>query len=158
MKLKLTLLLAGLAVMLAGCYSDVMVTETLKGYYRRDVFIGDINCQAPEASSILRDSLTKAFIKNGVNVTSRDNATMILSGDVFLSYGSKELASGFRTSDVGSFYGSGKSGYTIESASFKMKDTFGEILLIATFNNYDRLSVDQVGYFLGNDIALKVRK
>ena len=152
--------LVSMMMMLAvgGCYSDVTVTKELKTLDRKCIHIGQIDCNNPRVAKILRDCLQKEFIKAKLDVCDEDTATMIMTGDVFMTTEKEFAGSGWFGSYGSGGYVGGKEALAIDSTSFQVKTKDGRLLAVASYNNWVRERVERVGHFLGYDLASKLKK
>jgi len=156
-KLLFTSLLIMLIFVMGGCYSDIATTKELKTLDRKCIYFGDIKCEIPNVTEIIKDCLVKEFIKARFDICDEVNATMILSGDIFIASKEDFSGGGGFGSGGGAIYAGAEKKIVIDSASVRIKMRDGTLLAVGSYNNWNNASVERVGYFLGCDLANKLK-
>jgi hypothetical protein len=139
---KLFLLLGILAVSIsAGCSSDIVCTEQLKMLEYKCVYIEPLQSEDPHVGQVLRDAFEKEFMRKGVSLCDTSAATVFLSGSTFMTV--RGTAS--------------RSGQYIESITVVGKNSNGEVLLSASYDNKERYSASRLAKEFGSALAGKLR-
>lgn len=140
-----------------GCYSDIAVTEKFKSLEQKRIYVGQIECDNPRVGEILQDCIQKEFVKAKLDISNQDDATMIIGGSVFITPKKDISGTGVFGEYGGGVYGAGKEKILIDSVSLQVKAKDGTLLAIASFNNWADLNVEEVGRYLGGDLANKLK-
>lgn len=125
----------------AGCNSDIVCTERLKMLEYKCVYLAPLNSGDPHVGQVLRDALEKELIRQGIALCDSDSATVFITGSTFLT-------------TRGPMRDSGES---IESISLVGKDSNGEILLSASYDNKERYSASKLAKEFGSALAGKLK-
>ena len=125
----------------AGCNSDIVCTERLKMLEYKCVHLAPLNSKDPHVGQVLRDALEKELIRQGIALCDSDSATVFLTGSTFLT-----VRGPMR-----------ESGEAIESISLVGKDSNGEILLSASYDNKERYSASKLAKEFGSALAGKLK-
>jgi len=135
--------LVGLFVLsvFAGCGSDIVCTERLKMLEHKCVYIAPLESDDPQVGKVIRDVLEKELMRQKIELCDANTATVLFTGATFLTV-----------------RGSGSvSGQAIESVSLVGKDTNGETLLSASFDNKERYSASRLAKQFGSSLAKKLK-
>ena len=125
----------------AGCNSDIVCTNRLKLLEYKCVYIAPLESEDPHVGKVLRDALEKELIRRRVALCDPDTATVLLTGATFLTVRGTSSASS----------------QSIESISLIGKDTNGEILLSASYDNKERYSASRLAKEFGSALAGKLK-
>ena len=128
-------------VVSAGCNSDIVCTERLKMLEHKCVHLAPLNSEDPHVGQVLRDALEKELIRQGIALCDSDTATVFITGSTFLSMRGPASSSN----------------QSIESVSIVAKDSSGEILLSASYDNNDRHTAGRVAKEFGSALAGKLK-
>lgn len=142
-----------LIVSAAGCYTDIVTTPQLKTLTERRVFIQPIQSQDPYVGQVLRDVIEKEFIRKKVEIADPNTATIFITGSTFLTI--RSTSSETKLYIVGT--GSHTASQAIESVSIVAKDSSGEILLSASFDNKKRYTASKLAKKFGSALAKKLK-
>ncbi len=134
---------------LAGCNSDIVCTDRLKMLDYKCVYIEPLESENPQIGKVLRDVLEKEFIRRKVELCDPNTATIFISGATFLTARS--------TSNKNFLGGSSESSQSVESVSLVAKDSSGQILLSASYDNQDRNTVSKLAKEFGSALAGKLK-
>lgn len=137
------------AVMLAGCHSDIVTTNYLKELDEKCVYIAPIQSEDPHVGQVIRDVLEKEFIRKKVGLCDPNSATVIITGATFLT------TRGESSSNL--LASSATSAQACESVSITAKDRENHVLLSASYNNSGRDTVSQFAKSFGSALASKFR-
>jgi hypothetical protein len=140
------LLLVGVLV---GCNSDIVCTDRLAMLDYKCVYIEPLKSENPQVGEVLRDVLEKELIRRNVEVCDPNNATIFVSGATFLTERS--------TSDKNFLGASSTSSQAIESISLVAKDSTGQVLVSASYDNQERHSASKLAKEFGSALAGKLR-
>jgi hypothetical protein len=125
----------------AGCGSDIVCTDRLKMLEHKCVYIAPLESEDPHVGKVIRDVLEKELMRQQIELCDPNTATVLLTGATFLTV-----------------RGSGSvSGQAIESVSLVGKDTNGEMLLSASYDNKERYSASQLAKQFGSALAKKLK-
>ena len=133
----------------AGCNSDIVTTNRLKKLTHRCVYIAPLESKDRQIGKVLRDVIEKEFIRKKIKLCDPNTATVFMTGATFLT----ARATSSRTILTTSSYSS----QAIESVSLVAKDSEGEILLSASYDNKDRQSASQLAKEFGSALANKLK-
>jgi hypothetical protein len=136
-------------LVIAGCSSDIVVMPELRQVQERSIYIQPLKTENDSIGRVLRDVIEKEFARQSFKLVDESKATIIISGSAFLtarSLGSQTI-----------FGGSTLSTQAIESVSLVAKDTTGNLLVTASFDNKDRLSASKLGREFGKALADKIK-
>ncbi len=147
--------LVGLLVIaiFSGCHSDIVTTPTLKTLTAKCVHIEPIESENPYVGKVLRDVLEKEFIRKKVEICDSNSATIFITGSTFLTMRSTGNETKLHIVSTGSFV----STQAIESVSLVAKDSNGEILLTASYDNKEQYSASKLAKEFGSALAGKLR-
>jgi hypothetical protein len=125
----------------AGCGSDIVCTDRLKMLEHKCVYISPLESEDPHVGKVIRDVLEKELMRQQVELCDPNTATVLFSGSTFMTV-----------------RGSGSvSNQAIESVSLVGKDTNGEMLLSASYDNKERYSASQLAKQFGTALAKKLK-
>jgi hypothetical protein len=131
-----------IAIVSAGCgSSDIVVTKQMKLIDNKCVNIAPLKSDDPQVGEVLRDAIEKELLRKKIAICPSDTATIFITGSTFLT--TRGTAS--------------SSGQSIESVSLVGKDSKGEILLSATYNNQDRYTASKLAKEFGAALANKLQ-
>ncbi len=136
----------------AGCNTDIVTTKDLNKVKNKCVYISPIESQDPYVGKVLRDAIEKEFVRKGVQLCDANSANVILTGSTFLT-----TRSHGETSMLNIFGGKQDSAQSIESVTVSAKDSSGNLLLTASYNNADRLTASKLAQDLGSNLADKLK-
>ena len=125
----------------AGCNSDIVSTKQLKELEYKCVYIAPLSSEDPHVGQVLRDALEKELIRRKIAICDENSATILITGSTFLT----TRGSGSSTSQ------------SIESVSLIGKDTNGNILLTASYDNKDQYSASKLAKEFGSAVADKLK-
>lgn len=131
-------------VTLVGCNSDIVCTRQLKALKYKCVYIEPIESQDPYVGKVLRDVLEKEFIRKRVNLCDPNTATIFITGSTFMT----SRASGRKYAAANQ---------AIESISVVAKDSSGQILLTASYDNKKQYSASKLAKEFGAALAGKLK-
>jgi hypothetical protein len=126
---------------LAGCGSDIVTTDRLKMLEHKCVYITPLESEDPHVGQVIKDVLEKELMRKQVELCDPNTATVILTGSTFMTV----RGSGAATSQ------------SIESVSLVGKDTNGEMLMSASYDNKERYSASKLAQQFGSELAKKLR-
>lgn len=129
---------------LAGCNSDIVCTRQLKALKFKCVYIEPIESQDPYVGKVLRDVLEKEFIRKRVNLCDPNTATIFITGSTFMT----SRASGGKYAAANQ---------AIESISVVAKDSSGQILLTASYDNKEQYTASKLAKEFGAALAGKLK-
>ncbi|MBN2180339.1 MAG: hypothetical protein JW715_00385 [Sedimentisphaerales bacterium] len=139
---KCILVLGLLAIVIsAGCNSDIVCTERMKMLEHKCVYLAPLNSEDPHVGQVLRDALEKEFLRQGIAICDSDTATVFITGSTFLTIRGSGAAAG----------------QSIESISLIARDSAGDILMSASYDNKDRLTAGKVAREFGTALAKKLK-
>lgn len=125
----------------AGCNSDIVCTPQLKMLEYKCVYIEPLESEDPHVGKVLRDAFEKEFIRQKVALCDPNTATVIISGSTFMTV--RGTAS--------------STGQYIESITVVAKNTSGEVLLSASYDNKERYSASRLAQEFGSALASKLK-
>ncbi len=135
-----------------GCNTDIVTTKDLNKVKNKCVYISPIESQDSYVGKVLRDAIEKEFVRKGVQLCDANSANVILTGSTFLT-----TRSHGETSMLNIFGGKQDSAQSIESVTVSAKDSSGNLLLTASYNNADRLTASKLAQDLGSSLADKLK-
>ncbi len=133
----------------AGCNSDIVTTNRLKGLTHKCVYIAPLESEDPQVGKVIRDIIEKEFIRKKIELCDPNTATIFITGATFLT--AKAISSGTFLST------SSYSSQAIESVSLVAKNSNGEVLLSASYDNKDRQSASKLAQEFGAALANKLK-
>lgn len=125
----------------SGCNSDIVSTKQLKELKYKCVYIAPLSSEDPHVGQVLRDALEKELIRQRIAICDQNSATVFMTGSTFLTVRGK----GSSTSQ------------SIESVSVVGKDTNGQILLSASYDNKELYSASKLAKEFGSALAGKLK-
>ena len=132
-----------------GCNSDIVTTRFLKQLNNKCIYLEPIESNDPHVGKVIRDVIEKEFVRRKIELCDSNTATVFITGATFLT--AKATANG-------SFLGSSSSStQAIESVSVVAKDSRGQILLSASYDNKDRHSASKLAREFGSALADKLK-
>ena len=135
--------------MSAGCNSDIVTTNRLKELTHTCVYIAPLESENPQVGKVIRDVIEKEFIRKKVELCDSNTATVFITGAAFLTA---------RATSSGTFLStSSSSSQAIESVSLVAKNSNGEVLLSASYDNKDRYSASKLAKEFGTALANKLK-
>jgi hypothetical protein len=135
--------LIGLLVIItsAGCGSDIVSTDRLEMLEHKCVYIAPLESEDPHVGKVIRDCLEKELLRQNIELCDPNTATVLFAGSTFMTV-----------------RGSGSaSSQSIESVSLVGKDTDGEMLLSASYDNKERYSASKLAQQFGSELAKKLK-
>jgi hypothetical protein len=137
------------ALVCAGCNSDIVTTHHLKELGEKRVYIAPLESEDPQVGQVIRGVLEKEFIRRRVALSDPNDATVIITGATFMTT---------RGKSAGTLLGSSSSSIqACESVSVTAKDRENRILLSASYDNKDRCTVSEFARKFGSALAAKFR-
>ncbi len=133
----------------AGCNSDIVTTNRLKELTHTCVYIAPLESEDPQVGKVIRDVIEKEFIRKKIELCDSNTATVFITGATFLT--AKATSSGTFLST------SSYSSQAIESVSLVAKNSNGEVLLSASYDNKDRQSASKLAQEFGAALANKLK-
>lgn len=133
----------------AGCNSDIVTTNRLKELTLKCVYIAPLESEDPQVGKVIRDVIEKEFIRKKIELCDSNTATVFITGATFLT--AKATSSGTFLST------SSYSSQAIESVSLVAKNSNGEVLLSASYDNKDRQSASKLAQEFGAALANKLK-
>jgi len=137
-------LLIGLLVISAsaGCSSsDIVSTDRLKMLEHKCVYIAPLESEDPHVGKVIQDVLEKELMRQKIELCDPNTATVFVTGATFLTL--RGTAS--------------TSSQAIESVSLVAKDTDGEVLLSASYDNKERYTASRLAKQFGSALARKLK-
>ncbi len=135
--------------MSAGCNSDIVTTNRLKELTHTCVYIAPLESEDPQVGKVIRDVIEKEFIRKKIELCDSNTATVFITGAAFLTA---------RATSSGTFLStSSSSSQAIESVSLVAKNSNGEVLLSASYDNKDRYSASKLAKEFGTALANKLK-
>ncbi|MHC4112543.1 MAG: hypothetical protein ACYSUY_15840 [Planctomycetota bacterium] len=134
-----------------GCNSDIVTTPGLKKLTHKCVYLEPIESDDPHVGKVIRDVIEKELVRRNIELCNSDTATVFITGATFLTANAKSN---------GSFFGIGSSSSStqaIESVSVVAKDSSGQVLLSASYDNRDRYSASKLAREFGSALADKLK-
>ena len=133
----------------AGCNSDIVTTHRLKELNHKCIYVAPLESEDPQVGKVIRDVIEKEFIRKKIELCDPNTATVFITGATFLTTratASKNLL-GMESA----------SSQAIESVSLVAKDSSGEVLLSASYDNKDRYSASKLAQEFGAALANKLK-
>jgi len=113
----------------AGCNSDIVTTNRLKELSHKCIYIAPLESDDPQVGKVIRDVIEKEFIRKKIELCDPNTATIFITGATFLTA---------RATSSGTFLStSSYSSQAVESVSLVAKNSNGEVLLSASYDNKD---------------------
>ncbi len=132
-----------------GCNTDIVTTRGLKKLTHKCVYIAPIESDNPQVGKVIRNIIEKEFVRRKIELCDSDTATVFITGATFMTA---------RATSSGSFLGkSSTSTQAIESVSVVAKDSSGQVLLSASYDNKDRYSASKLAREFGSALANKLK-
>jgi len=132
-----------------GCNTDIVTTRGLKKLTHKCVYLAPIESDNPQVGKVIRNVIEKEFVRRKIELCDSDTATVFITGATFLTA---------RATSSGSFLGkSSTSTQAIESVSVVAKDSSGQVLLSASYDNKDRYSASKLAREFGSALADKLK-
>jgi len=132
-----------------GCNTDIVTTRGLKKLTHKCVYIAPIESDNPQVGKVIRNIIEKEFVRRKIELCDSDTATVFITGATFMTA---------RATSSGSFLGkSSTSTQAIESVSVVAKDSSGQVLLSASYDNKDRYSASKLAREFGSALADKLK-
>ena len=125
----------------AGCGSDIVTTDRLKMLEHKCVYIEPLESEDPHIGQVIKDVLEKELMRKRIELCDPNTATVLFTGSTFMTV----RGSGAATSQ------------SIESVSLVGKDTNGEMLLSASYDNKERYSASKLAQQFGSELAKKLK-
>lgn len=133
----------------AGCNSDIVTTNRLKELTYKCVYVAPLESEDPQVGKVIRDVIEKEFIRRKIELCDPNTATIFMTGATFLTA---------RATSSGTFLStSSYSSQAIESVSLVAKNSNGEVLLSASYDNKDRQSASKLAKEFGAALANKLK-
>ena len=133
----------------AGCNSDIVTTNRLKELSHKCIYLAPLESEDPQVGKVIRDIIEKEFIRKKIELCDPNTATVFITGATFLT--ARATASGTFLST------SSYSSQAIESVSVVAKNSDGEVLLSASYDNKDRQSASKLAQEFGSALANKLK-
>lgn len=133
----------------AGCSSDIVTTNRLKELTHRCVYIAPLESEDPQVGKVIRDIIEKEFIRKKIELCDPNTATIFITGATFLTARAESSGTFLSASSISS--------QAIESVSVIAKDSNGEVLLSASYDNKDRNSASKLAKEFGAALADKLK-
>jgi len=133
----------------AGCHSDIVTTNRLKDLSHKCVYIAPLESEDPQVGKIIRDVIEKEFIRKKIELCDPNTATVFITGATFLTVRATSSGTFLTTSSFSS--------QAIESVSLVAKDSSGEVLLSASYDNKERYSASELAREFGSALAGKFK-
>lgn len=132
-----------------GCNSDIVTTRGLKKLTHKCVYLAPIESDNPQVGKVISNIIEKEFVRRKIELCDSDTATVFITGATFLTA---------RATSNGNFLGkSSTSTQAIESVSVVAKDSNGQVLLSASYDNKDRYSASKLAREFGSALADKLK-
>jgi len=136
-------------VVSAGCSSDIVTTNHLKELTHRCVYIAPLESEDPQVGIVVRDVIEKEFIRKKIELCDANTATVFITGATFLTART--------TASKGLLGSESASSQAIESVSLVAKDSSGEVLLSASYDNKERYTASKLAKEFGASVADKLK-
>jgi len=133
----------------AGCNSDIVTTHRLKELNHKCIYVAPLESEDPQVGKVIRDVIEKEFIRRKIELCDPNTATVFITGATFLTAratASKNLL-GMESA----------SSQAIESVSLVAKNSNGEVLLSASYDNKERYSASRLAKEFGSALANKLK-
>lgn len=125
----------------AGCSSDIVSTDRLKMLEHKCVYIAPLESEDPHVGKVIKDVLEKELMRQQIELCDPNTATVLFTGSTFMTVRGSASASS----------------QAIESVSLVGKDTDGEMLLSASYDNKERYSASKLAQQFGSALAKKLK-
>jgi len=125
----------------AGCSSDIVSTDRLKMLEHKCVYIAPLESEDPHVGKVIKDVLEKELMRQQIEICDPNTATVLFTGSTFMTVRGSASASS----------------QAIESVSLVGKDTNGEMLLSASYDNKERYSASKLAQQFGSALAKKLK-
>ncbi len=125
----------------AGCGSDIVSADRLKMLEHKCVYIAPLESKDLHVGKVIRDCLEKELMRQQIELCDPNTATVFFTGATFMT------VRGSRTA----------SSQSIECVSLVGKDTNGEMLLSASYDNKERYSASKPAQQFGLALAKKLK-
>jgi len=125
----------------AGCSSDIVSADRLKMLEHKCVYIAPLESEDPHVGKVIRDCLEKELMRQQIELCDPNTATVLFTGATFMTVRGSGAASS----------------QAIESVSLVGKDTNGEMLLSASYDNKERYSASKLAQKFGSALAKKLK-
>ena len=135
--------------MSADCSSDIVTTNHLKDLTQRCVYIAPLESEDPHVGKVVRAVIEKEFIRKKIEVCDPNSATAFITGATFLTTRA--------TASQGLFGNEFASSQAIEIVSLVAKDSRGEVLLSASYENTARHNASKLAKEFGAAGADKLK-
>ncbi|MCH9022804.1 MAG: hypothetical protein IID32_08555 [Planctomycetes bacterium] len=139
----------GFLLVVAGCQYDVVLSPELKALKPKRVYVESFTARNNQIGDVLRDVVTKEFLRKRVVLCSKESATLFVSGAAFFT----DRAVGA----AGLFGSSTHSSEAIESFSLVVKDIEGNTVALASYDNVNRYGAVRLGREVGAILAIHLR-
>jgi hypothetical protein len=133
----------------AGCNSDIVTTNHLNELTHKCVYIEPLESEDPQVGKVIRDVIEKEFIRKKIELCDSNTATIFITGATFLTVKATSSGTFLSTSSYSS--------QAIESVSLVAKNSDGEILLSASYDNKERYSASKLAQEFGAALADKLK-
>jgi hypothetical protein len=133
----------------AGCNSDIVTTKRLKELNPKCIYIAPLESEDPQVGKVVRDVIEKEFIRKKIDLGDPNTATVFISGATFLTARS--------TASQGLLGSESASSQAIESVSLVAKDSDGDVLLSASYDNKERYTASKLAKEFGAAVADKLK-
>jgi hypothetical protein len=132
-----------------GCNSDIVTTKRLKKLDNRCIYIAPLESENSQVGKVVRDIIEKEFIRKKIDLCDPNTATIFITGATFLTEKAKAKQGliGMKSS----------SSEAIESVSLVAKDSEGQALLSASYDNKKRYSASKLAKKFGSAVANKLK-
>jgi len=134
---------------LTGCNSDIVTTSRLKEIETRCFYIEPLKTEDPHVGEVLKNLIEKEFVRRNCQMCDTVNATVFITGAAFLTQRSQ--------ADRNLFGSTAASSQAIESVTLTAKDTTGQLLATASYDNAQRLTAGRIGQELGAALAARLK-
>jgi hypothetical protein len=148
-KMLITTFAAIILSTLTGCHSDIVCTARLKEIDTRCFHIEPLKTDDPQVGLVLKDLLEKEFVRQGCDMCQPDDATIIITGAAFLTQRSQ--------ADQNMFGSTAASSQAIESVTLAAKDSSGELVATASYDNAERFTAGRIGAEFGSAVAARLK-
>ena len=136
------IILTSAIISCAGCNSDIVTTKQLKIMDYKCVYIKPLDSEDPYVGQVVRDVIEKELLRRKVILCDENNATIFLSGSTFLT--SRSVSSNSTLE-------------AIESVSIVGRNSNGELLLSASYDNKDHYTASKLAKEFGSALAGKLK-
>ncbi len=133
----------------AGCNSDIVATKQLKNLTHKCVYIAPLESEDPQVGKVIRDVIEKECMRQRVELCDSNTATIFITGATFLTVRT--------TANQGLLGSETTSNQAVESVSLVARDSNGEVLLSASYDNKERYSASRLAQEFGSALAIKLK-